>query len=259
MSIESAGTPGAGPLLVRVGNFLFRYRNYAFPMLLLPLLLVFPPQYPLGSARLDRWLDAAALVVAFLGEGLRVAVVGLAYIKRGGVGKRVYAERLVVEGLFAHCRNPLYVGNAMLLLALLMLVNNPWVYLIGGSFFLFAYTAIVAAEESYLKKKFGAEYEDYCRRVNRWVPDPRGIAETVRGMTFNWRRVAIKEYSSVYAWVLVAVILQADETVRNVGPEARGPALAALAAVFVLSTAAFIGVYVLKKSRILVDRPSSPA
>jgi protein-S-isoprenylcysteine O-methyltransferase Ste14 len=217
-------------------------------------LAVFPPQYPLGSARLDRWLDLLALLVALTGEGLRVAVVGLAYIKRGGVNKRVFAERLVTEGLFAHCRNPLYVGNFLLLFALLMLVNNVWLYLIAGSFFAFAYRAIVAAEETYLREKFGAEYEAYCRRVNRWLPDLRGIGRTVRGMTFNWRRVIIKEYASVYAWALVALALQADEVVVMSAPAETGSRLSTLGLLFALATAAFLTAYVLKKTRRLVDR-----
>ena len=52
------------------------------------------------------------------GVGPRVAVVACAYMKRGGVNKRVSARRLVPEGLFAHCRTPLSVGNFLLLLAL---------------------------------------------------------------------------------------------------------------------------------------------
>jgi protein-S-isoprenylcysteine O-methyltransferase Ste14 len=254
MSAETSAAAVARPLFVRVGNFLFRYRNYAFPLLLLPLLLVFPPRYPFGSARLDGWLDLLAFGVALAGEGLRVAVVGLAYIKRGGVNKRVFAERLVTEGLFAHCRNPLYVGNFLLLLALLMLVNNLWLYVIAGAFFVFAYKAIVAAEETYLREKFGAEYEDYCRRVNRWLPDLRGIGETMRGMTFNWRRVIIKEYASIYAWILVALALQADEVVLLSAPGERGSRLVTLGVVCIVATAAFLTAYVLKKTRRLVDR-----
>ena len=38
MAAESSAAPGGVPLLVRAGNFLFRYRNYAFPLILLPLL-----------------------------------------------------------------------------------------------------------------------------------------------------------------------------------------------------------------------------
>ena len=238
---------GESPL-VRAGNFLFRYRNYAFPLLLIPLIVLFPP-----SPARDGFgfADTLVVVLALLGEGLRAAVVGLAYIKRGGLNKQVYANHLVTEGLFAHCRNPLYVGNVLLLLALLVIVNNPLAYAVGGGFFVFAYIAIVAAEEKYLRGKFGAEYDGYCRRVNRWVPDFRGLRATLSSMTFNWRRVVIKEYSSIYSWIVVALLLETVKALHGPAAESR---LVALAALFAAATGIFLTVYILKKSRRLVDR-----
>jgi len=241
---------GGGGVLIRAGNFLFRYRNYAFPAFLVVLVALFPPQSTAGA----RASVSLALILALLGEGLRAVVVGLAYIKRGGVDKKVYAERLVVEGLFAHCRNPLYVGNALLLAALLVLANNAWIFVIGGAFFVFAYAAIVAAEEQYLRNKFGAEYVDYCRRVNRWIPDFRGLRATLKSMRFNWRRVILKEYSSVYSWIVVALLLETVKTLRAAG-ETDSAYLENLAAIFLVASAMLVTVYVLKKSRLLVDRP----
>ena len=240
----------SGGVLIRAGNFLFRTRNYVFPAVLIVLVALFPPGSSGGK------MVIAAIILAVLGEALRAAVVGLAYIKRGGLDKKVYAERLVVEGLFAHCRNPLYVGNALMLVALLVLADNLWIFLIGGAFFIFAYAAIVAAEENYLRGKFGAEYEDYCRRVNRWVPDFRGFGETWNSMTFNWRRVILKEYSSIYSWIVVALLLEAVKTVRAPGA-ADSAYLTTLAVIFAAASVMLVTVYTLKKSRMLVDRPPS--
>ncbi|HLF59216.1 MAG TPA: isoprenylcysteine carboxylmethyltransferase family protein [Alphaproteobacteria bacterium] len=247
------GAPGtADSWLVRAGNFLFRYRNYAFPLLLIPLVVLFAPLDD-GEGR-GGTLDALVILLAVLGQGLRAAVVGLAYIKRGGLNKRVYAKDLVTEGLFAHCRNPLYVGNLLLLLALLVIVNNLWAYVIGGGFFVFAYVAIVAAEEKYLRGKFGAGYEEYCRRVNRWIPDFRGIGATLASMSFNWRRVLLKEYSSFYSWTVVALLLETVKALRHADTAMAEARLAMLGALFAAATAVFLTVYFLKKTRRLVDR-----
>jgi len=253
MTAEPSARRAVDSLLVRAGNFLFRYRNYAFPLLLIPLVVLFPPAHKWGREGFDS-LDLLALVLALLGEGVRAAVVGLAYIKRGGLNKQVYAKNLVTEGLFAHCRNPLYVGNLLLLAALLVIVNNLWAYLIGGGFFLFAYIAIVAAEETYLGGKFGGEYEDYCRRVNRWLPNVRGLPATLKSMTFNWRRVIIKEYSSVYSWCVVALLLETIKALRDANMAAAKMRLTTLGFIFAAVTAVFLTVYVLKKSRKLVDK-----
>jgi len=199
-------------LLVACGNFFFRYRNAIFPVVLLALAASFPPAYPRGSARLDRWMDLLGFAVALAGQSLRAGVIGYAYVSRGGRHGRVYAKRLVTEGFFRHSRNPLYVGNLLILLGLFIIHNNPWVYLLGGAFFLFAYRAIVAAEEAYLRGKFGTQYDAYCRDVPRWLPDFRGLRHSLEGFRFDWRRLVIKEYGSTYAWIATVLALLAYES-----------------------------------------------
>jgi protein-S-isoprenylcysteine O-methyltransferase Ste14 len=194
-------------LLVRYGNFLFRTRDAVFPIVLFSLLLIFRPEYPLGSPALDGWLDALGITVALLGQLLRAAVVGYAYIVRGGRNRRVYAEGLVTEGFFAHARNPLYLGNLLILAGLFLIWNSRWVYLIGVPFFLIGYVAIVAAEEAFLRGKFGEAYDRYSARVSRWLPNFRGLGDSLAGMRFNWRRVILKEYGSAAYWMAGAVVL----------------------------------------------------
>jgi protein-S-isoprenylcysteine O-methyltransferase Ste14 len=148
-------------LFVRYGNFLFKDRKIIFPLVLVVLLFGFRPRQPAPGT--GTGIDTALIgwLLAAIGEGIRVAVIGLAYIKRGGRNKRVYADVLVAEGIFHHCRNPLYLGNLLIVTGLFVIHSNPWVYLIGTMFFFTAYSAIVAAEESYLFGKFGKDYERY--------------------------------------------------------------------------------------------------
>src|SRR5690349_7116020 len=50
------------PLLVRYGNFLFRFRNALFPIVLVTLIVACPPEYPRGSERLDNLLDLVGIL-----------------------------------------------------------------------------------------------------------------------------------------------------------------------------------------------------
>lgn len=209
-----ASTPPS--LLVRYGNFLFKYRDAVFPLVLVALLLVARPTWPRGSERLDDLLDLVGFTIAALGQALRVVTVGYAYIIRGGRNKQVYAEDLVTRGLFNHSRNPLYVGNVLILLGLLVIWNSPLAYVVGGVFFLTGYVAIVAAEEAFLRRKFGPQYDAYCARVPRWRVRLRGIGASLAPMTFNWRRVVLKEYGSAAYWVAGAFVLMlADSLVHQ--------------------------------------------
>ena len=55
--------------------------------------------------------------------------------------------------------------------------------------------------------KFGAEYEDYCRRVPRFWVDFRGLRQTAEGLVFNWSLVARKEYGTTFYWIACAIAL----------------------------------------------------
>ena len=193
--------------LVRYGNFLFKYRDGIFPAVLLLILVASRPRWPFGTERSDMWLDAIGVSIALAGQALRVATVGYAYIIRGGKNKQVYAEELVTRGLFDHCRNPLYVGNILILFGLLVVWNSVAGYLIGIPFFGLGYIAIVAAEEAFLRKKFGPQYDAYRARVPRWGIRLSGLRQSMEGMTFNWSRVVVKEYGSAAYWIAGVCVL----------------------------------------------------
>jgi protein-S-isoprenylcysteine O-methyltransferase Ste14 len=188
-------------MMVRFGNFLFHYRNVLFPAVYA--LLAIESRPLLASYR-----HAAILgfLIALTGQLLRALTIGLEYIKRGGLNRQVYAEKLVQGGMFAHCRNPLYVGNIMILLGLGIASNSVLFLSVAVPFFLFAYWGIIAAEENYLRNKFGQDFDDYCGRVNRILPNLSGLGQTLSGMRFNWRRLINKEYGSTYIW-LAGIIL----------------------------------------------------
>ena len=237
------------PLLERAGRFLFAYRNALFPLVLVGLLGGFPLVRAFRSASVDLWVDAAGIVVAVLGQALRAAVIGLAYIRRGGRHRQVYAARLVTEGMFGHCRNPLYVGNLLVLLGLFIVHGNPWVVVLGLAFFGFAYRAIVAAEEAYLRERFGATYDTYCARVPRWLLDPRGLRQSLRGMAFDWRKVIAKEYGTIAVWIACLLLLLAGETIAFDSAAGHERGLAALAGLLLIVVVAWAVARYWKKTR----------
>ena len=134
--------------MVRLGNFLFRYRNGLFPVAYLLLFWKSPPifsNYLVGAA--------LGLALALTGQIIRAATIGLAYIVRGGRNRQVYAEGLVQDGIFAHCRNPLYWGNFLMLCGLGLASNSFLFLVIGIPLFALIYFAIISAEENYLRPR----------------------------------------------------------------------------------------------------------
>jgi protein-S-isoprenylcysteine O-methyltransferase Ste14 len=189
-------------MMVTLGNFFFRFRTSISPLLLLLLFVPGPNVFP------DPFVAAiCGLLVAFSGQCIRGATIGLDYIVRGGRNHRVYADDLVSEGLFAHSRNPLYVGKFLMVLGL-GVASNRWPSLIAvTAAYSFMYHAVVLAEEAYLRNKFGAGFDEYCTQVPRWFPRLAGLGATFAKFDFNWRRVLEKEYSAPLGWVLPIVLI----------------------------------------------------
>lgn len=78
-------------------------------------------------------------------------------------------RRLVARGPYRFVRNPMYVGAAMAMGGA-ALAYGSWALLIYVLIFLAVMHAVVIGyEEPTLRDTFGAAYEDYCLRVNRWI------------------------------------------------------------------------------------------
>jgi protein-S-isoprenylcysteine O-methyltransferase Ste14 len=205
--------------MIRIGNFLFRYRNQVFPILIVLLFVAAPPAREIwGSASLGTVVDLVAVLIALSGLALRTTVIGYAYIKRGGLNKKVYAKNLVTEGMFGICRNPLYVGNLLVYTGVFLMHGNPWVASIGIAAFLFMYQCIVYAEEEYLQAKFGDGYKAYCADVPRWIPRFDKFGKAVDGMAFNVNRVIAKDYSTIAATLIGLVSVEIYEELARPAP-----------------------------------------
>jgi len=213
--------------MIKIGNFFFKYRNWLFIILYLLLFLPSPPLFSeaVFGPNYFWWPIIIGLIITITGQAIRGATIGLAYIIRGGKEGKVYAEELVTTGIFNHCRNPLYVGNILMLLGVGVLSNSLLYVAVVMPLFLIIYQAIVLAEENFLRNKFGASFDQYCSRVNRWIPSLKGISSTFRSMTFKWKRWILKEYNTQYVWLtgIVLILLlkypqltNSDEHKRNV-------------------------------------------
>lgn len=76
---------------------------------------------------------------------------------------------LLTEGIYARVRNPRYIELLFFVLAYACVANfsGTWVLALLS---VPAIHLIVLLEEAELRDRFGDEYDDYCRRVPRWIP-----------------------------------------------------------------------------------------
>ena len=234
-------------MLTAAGNFLFRYRNSLFPIACVLLFLPGPDPFP------DP-VQAAAVgaVVAALGQIVRAMTIGLRYVIRGGQNRRVYAEDLVTEGIYSHTRNPMYLGNLLIMVGV-AIASNSWATIaVAVPLGLFMYASIVAAEEAYLQQRFGAAFSAYCRDVPRWWPRLAGLFKTLGSMQFRWRRVIVKEYGTPFGWISVLVLIALYNLWMTGQWSLRQDDIHSLEIILLVTTIAWAVAFSLKRTRTLV-------
>jgi protein-S-isoprenylcysteine O-methyltransferase Ste14 len=188
-------------MLVKLGNWFFQTRNYLFPVfyaaLFIPSEPILESQYPLISG---------SFFIA-LGILVRCITIGLVYIVRGGNNRKIHAENLVTTGIYSICRNPMYLGNILLIFGFGLFANSLIFTLIFFPLFVFIYIAIMKAEEDFLTNKFGMEFIDFKNRVPALFPKISGITFAFKGFSINWKKIIIKEYNSLYLYIAGLLIL----------------------------------------------------
>ncbi len=197
------------PTIIKIGDFFFKYRNKVFPLIIAILFIISPPPSDLfHSENLETIKDWLAIAISLSGLFVRGLVIGFAYIKRGGKNKEVYADNLVTEGMFTICRNPLYFGNMLIYSGIFLLHGAPLVVFGGIALFYFIYICIIATEEKYLRNKFGKEYDAYATKTNRWIIDFSKFRKATAGMYFNFKKVIIKDYPTIFTTLLIILVVE---------------------------------------------------
>lgn len=118
-------------------------------------------------ARPDGWLPAGVTLVA-LGAALLVWAKVVFDRHRTPLEPWKSTTAIVDEGPFAHARNPVYIGFALIQVGIGVWIDALAVVLLVIVPALMTARLVVPREEAYLRRKFGAVYEDYCSRVPRW-------------------------------------------------------------------------------------------
>ena len=120
----------------------------------------------LAALALGRPCESQDLVTALLLiAGLSLRVWALGCISKNRV--------LCTWGPYRYCRNPLYLGNALIGAGLCVLANHWAVTLLWVTVFAVAYPPTIRREEAALAQIFGAAYADYCAITPRFFPGLR--------------------------------------------------------------------------------------
>jgi protein-S-isoprenylcysteine O-methyltransferase Ste14 len=198
-------------MLERAGRTLFRWRSFTpVPLVLVALPLLWRSR---GAAPAS-WL-VAGLACCLLGQALRAWVIGQVPDGTSGQNEKLIASQLNTQGPYALTRNPLYLGNLGITLGLCLVAHDPWVLGLALLLFGLQYRAIIAAEEGFLRERFGADFDAYRARVPRFWPR---LGSAAPARPWDLRRALWKEHNPAAAWVALALVLVALDRYRLGAP-----------------------------------------
>ena len=139
-----------------------------------------------------------AAPIALAGEALRIWASG--HIEK--------TLALATGGPYAHTRNPLYVGSALLALAAGVATASPWAVAALMAYLALFYPSVIREEAAFLRTKFGAEYAQWERDVPLFIPRPTPGGP--RASRFLWSRVSRnREWRTLAALPLAFALLWA--------------------------------------------------
>jgi protein-S-isoprenylcysteine O-methyltransferase Ste14 len=243
----------------RDGDLLFRWRGI-LPLLLLP--AVIPAlvdsvrmEALLGAGVDDLWMYGC-LGLALVGQAIRCLTVG--FVPRGTSGRgtaRQRADRLNTSGMYSIVRNPLYVGNFVVLLGIALALKVAWVGLVVVLAYALWIERIVAAEEAYLAKRFGAAYALWAGRTPAFLPRPGNWRPP--DLPFSWRSVLRREYAGllVIASAFLALEVSTDLLIEGEAPARWISEDAVWVLVFAVAAAIFLALRLLKTRTGFLNAP----
>ena len=240
--------------LEKQGSWLFRWRSY-LPLLVIPVLLIALRDLRILERVLsddaDDFWGSFSVAVSFLGLAVRFLTAG--YVPRGTSGRNTksqVAESLNTTGMYSIVRNPLYLGNFIILVGITFFIEVWWFALITWVGFWMYYERIIFTEEEFLRKKFAGRFLAWAEKTPAVMPRFKNWQKP--DLPFSFKTAVRREFSTYMSIVASFFFLEAGYvflTQRRLIPN---PSWVIF---FIVSLAIYFVVLLLKKKTKLLNVP----
>ena len=109
------------------------------------------------------------ILLALFGFGLDIWAIVTMARKKTAVAPNRPATHLVTDGPFRYSRNPIYLGNMILMTGLALALSNMWFIVAGLAAGISVDRLAIRREEAHLAARFGDEWLAYRDRIGRWI------------------------------------------------------------------------------------------
>ena len=82
---------------------------------------------------------------------------------------QTHTKRIIKTGIFAYCRNPMYMAFILFQFSMFLIFENVAYFLSSLGLFFWINSFVIPKEEKYLIETFGDEYDRYLIAVKKWM------------------------------------------------------------------------------------------
>ena len=117
---------------------------------------------------------------------------------------------LTVAGPYSFVRNPIYIGNTLILCGLCFLAELVWFTPLMVAWCMLVYGLVVRHEEAQLAAQYGTAYTRYTEHVPRWLPQwrpwhaPWQAAAALSGRLYFWPSIVAELHC--FLWPIAFVL-----------------------------------------------------
>jgi len=184
------------------GNYLFRNRSH-IPIVLF--ILAVPVIYITDISQFSQLttliFQVFAISLSLVGFIIRALTIGSTPAGTSGRNTKSgqVAEQLNTSGIYSIIRHPLYLGNYLMWIGIVIFTYNIYFVIIISLAYWLYYERIMFAEERFLEKKFGQAYLDWSMQAPAFFPAFTRYRKS--NMVLSVKSILRREYSGVLATV----------------------------------------------------------
>lgn len=184
------------------GNYLFKNRGH-IPVLLFVIVIpvIYFTDYPVLREFEYQLITGFAILLSVLGFIIRAISIGTTPLGTSGRNtKEQVAESLNSTGIYSMLRHPLYLGNFLMWIGIVVFTFNIYFVIIVSLAFWLYYERIMFAEERFLERKFGEKYMQWSEKIPAFLPSFKNYK--TNEVPFSFVSVLRREYSGFLATVV---------------------------------------------------------
>ncbi len=98
------------------------------------------------------------------------AIFWISAVRKSDIDDNIRQNNLVTTGIYGYVRHPIYAAFLYAVTGLILISNNLLLFVLPVVYWIILTIAMIKTEEKWLFDLYGKDYEDYSKRVNRFIP-----------------------------------------------------------------------------------------